>query len=104
MISNYPPMMGVSSAALDWLNRAGQDIGTERVFEDLERAQFYVDRTAFYAQTPAEKAIVRGLEQILIGVIDADRDARETLKDSIGGMSLADATEFVEMCEAAEEN
>ena len=100
----HPPLMDHSFAALGWINRAAQAIGADRFFESLERSQFYLERTSAHAQTPAEKAIVYGLAEMMARLIAADRDAREMLKESCAGMDAADATEFVEMCEDGEEN
>lgn len=96
------PMADLSFATLGWINRSARAIGANRFFECLERAQFYLERTIATAQTPAERAIVYGLAEMMARIIDADREAREMLKESCSGMDAADATEFVEMCEAAE--
>lgn len=100
----HPPMMEHSFAALGWINRAAQAVGADRFFESLERAQFCLERTSAHAQTPAEKAIVYGLAEMMARQIAADREAREMLKDSCAGMNAADATEFIEMCEDGNKN
>lgn len=99
----HPPLMDLSFAALGWLIRSSQAVGAERFFESLERAQFYLDRTAVYAHTPAERAVWEGLSAALDGLIAADRQAREMLRDSVSGMDAAQACEFVELCEAADD-
>ena len=99
----HPPLMDLSFAALGWLLRASQAVGADRFFESLERAQFYLDRTRVYAHTPAEKAIVGGLEEMMGQLINADRDARGMLRDSVSGMNAAEASEFVELCESGDE-
>jgi hypothetical protein len=98
-----PPLTDLSFATLGWLVRSSQAVGADRFFESLERAQFYLDRTADYTHTPAEKAIWEGLSAALDGLIAADRQARRMLKDSVSGMDAAEATEFIEMCEAADD-
>jgi F420-dependent methylenetetrahydromethanopterin dehydrogenase len=95
--------MDLSWSALGWMLRASQAVGADRFFEALERAQFYLDRTRAYAHTPAERAIVGGLDEMLGQLIDADRDAREMLKESVSGMNAAEAGEFVELCESGDE-
>lgn len=97
-----PPFSDLSFSTLGWLNRAASAVGADRFFECLERAQFYLDRTAATAATPAERAVVAGLTLSLSALIDTDRVARKLLQASCSGMDAAEATEFVEMCEAAE--
>lgn len=99
----HPPFTDLSFATLGWLNRSARATGADRFFECLERSQFYLERTAVHAHTPAEAAIVDGLAAMLGGLIDADRDARAMLADSCSGMDAAEACEFVEMCETADE-
>lgn len=99
----HPPLMDVSFAALGWLHRAAQAVGSDRFFEALDRAQFYLDRTAELAHTPAERAVWEGLQHILGELITADRAARTLLDASCAGMDAVVATEFVEMCEAADD-
>lgn len=97
----HPPLMDLSFATLGWLHRAAQSVGSERFFETLERAQFYLDRTLAHVRTPGERAVYTGLSEALGGLIDADRAARLLLRDSVSGLDAAEATEFVELCEAA---
>lgn len=96
----HPPLMDLSFAALGWLTRASQAVGADRFFEELERAQFYLGRSRAHARTPGELALIEGLSEALGGLIDADRQARQLLTDSVSGMDAAEATEFIEMCEA----
>lgn len=95
----HPLLMDVSFACLGWLNRAAQAVGSERFFESLERAQFYLDRTQSCVSTPAERAVWQGLYEALGGLIDADRAARRTLAESCQEMAVADIAEFVELAE-----
>lgn len=99
----HPPLMDVSFAALGWLHRAAQAVGSDRFFEALDRAQFYLDRTAELAQTPAERALLAGLLVTATGLRGEDRCARTLLDASCAGMDAVVATEFVEMCEAADD-
>ena len=97
------PFVDLSFSTLGWLNRSTQAVGADRFFECLERAQFYLERTAALAATPAERAIVAGLTLSLSALIDTDRTARKLLQESCSGMDAAEATEFIEMCETADE-
>lgn len=96
------PMMDLSVATLGWLNRATQAVGSIRFDEALGRAAFYLARTAAHAHTPAENAIVDGLESTLDALAVLDREARALLAESCLAMNAVEATEFVEMCEDAE--
>jgi hypothetical protein len=98
----HPPLMEHSFAALGWLNRAAQSVGSDRFFEVLERAQFCLNRANMYTATPAEQAIVEGLDATMAGLIEADRQARRLLHDSVSDMNAAEAAEFIERIEAVE--
>ena len=97
------PFTDLSFATLGWLNRSARAVGADRFFECLERAQFYLLRAASNAHTPGERAIVEGITQSLLGMIQADREARVMLRESCSGMDARDASEFIEMCETADE-
>lgn len=98
-MSGNGPLTDTSFATLGWLNRSAQAIGSDRFFEALERANFYLDRTLGHVRTPAERAVYNGLSEALGGLIEADRAARTVLKDSVSDINAADACEFVELCE-----
>lgn len=98
----HPPIMDHSFAALGWLHRAAQAVGSPRFAESLGRARFYTVRAAIEASTPAEVSVVNGLIAAEEGLVEADADARRLLAESVSGMDAAEACEFVEMCESDE--
>lgn len=103
-VGKHPPLMEHSFAALGWLQRAAQAVGSPRFSECLDRAAFYLDRAAARAHTPGEQAVLAGLWTALSGLADADAEGRRLLGASCQAMTVADATEFVEMCEDGEKN
>ena len=96
----HPPLMDLSFAALGWLHRTAAAVGSDRFVEALDRSRFYLGRCAGHAVTPAERAVVDGLWAVVDGLITANALSRVLLSDSVSGMCAADATEFVELCEA----
>lgn len=96
----HPPLMDLSFAALGWLHRAAAAVGSDRFVEALDRSRFYLGRCAGHATTPAERAVVDGLSAVVDGLVTANARSRVLLADSVSGMGAADATEFVELCEA----
>lgn len=79
----HPPMMDLSFAALGWLNRAAQAVGSIRFAESMTRSRFYLERARGYARTPADTAIITGLASSLQGLIEADAEARRLLEESL---------------------
>ena len=77
------PLMEVSFAALGWLNRAAQAVGSIRFTEAVTRSRFYLDRARKIAATPAELAVITGLAASQRGLIEADAQARELLEESL---------------------
>lgn len=75
-------LMDHSFAALGWLNRGTQAVGSIRFPECVRRVQFYLRKAAARAETPAERAVVQGLSASLDALIHADAQARELLDDS----------------------
>lgn len=94
-----PPLMEVSFAALGWLQRAGQAVGSARFVEAIRRAGFYLEKTAELAQTPGERAVVDGLEAAVDNLIAANAEARSLLARSCADMMVADVAEFIELIE-----
>lgn len=96
----HPALMDLSFAALGWMFRLVEAVGSPRFGETLERTQFYLTRANGHASTPAERAVVRALFDGLGEVNRANLAAERLLAESVSGMGAADATEFVELCEA----
>lgn len=99
----HPPLMDLSFAALGWINRTAQAVGSDRFPESLNRARFYLARAEEHAFTPAEQAVIDGMHHGIELIVDANAQARTTLAHSCMGMTAADMTEFVELIEALEE-
>lgn len=95
----FPAVTELSFAVLGWLNRANRAVGSERFDEAVERTSFYLGRLLQSCRTPADVAIYSGLYEALIGLTEADAQARRLLAESVSGMNAAEATEFVELCE-----
>jgi hypothetical protein len=98
-----PPLLSHSFAALGWIGRAGQAVGSDRFAEAVTRASFNIDQCAIYVHTPAEKAVLEGLLGMVDGVVRADAEARELLGDSVSGMADLCADEVVQVLESAGE-
>lgn len=97
-----PPMTECTLSATGWLLKLSASVGSSRFEETFSRARFYVDRARGHAATPAESALVDGLDSALSWIAESEADSRRLLADSVSGMSAADATEFVEMCEESD--
>lgn len=95
----HPPLMDLSFAALGWLFRTVDAVGSPRFGESLERAQFYLMRANAHAGTPAEIELVRALWEGLGEVNRANLAAERLLAESVSGMNAAEAAEFVELAE-----
>ncbi|MEI7716704.1 MAG: hypothetical protein WCI78_11530 [Mycobacterium sp.] len=85
----HPPIMELSFAALGWLNRAAQAVGSVRFTESIQRSRFNLERAKRHARTPAELAVIAGLASSLQGLIRADADARELLAASLSDLDAA---------------
>ena len=94
--------MELSFAALGWLNRSAQAVGSEKFVETVQRSRFNIGKAAGYAATPAELAIITGLTTSLDTLIQADADARHVLGDSVSGIPDACAAEIAQLLETAE--
>lgn len=94
-------MFDSSFAALGWAYRASQAVGSDRFAETVFRARFYCERAAQAAGTPAEQALVAGLQVMLDELITANAQGRVLLAESVSGMNALESWAFVEMCEAA---
>ena len=99
----HPPLMDLSFAALGWVLRCTAAVGSTRFDESIERARFYIDRAGEHAHTPAERAVVQSMADGLDEVCRANARAASLLGESVSGMDAAEATEFVELCEAEPE-
>ena len=95
-VGKHPPLMEHSFAALGWLQRAAQAVGSPRFSECLDRAAFYLDRAAARAHTPGEQAVLAGLWTALSGLADANAQARTLLGHGCEDMVAAEAAELVE--------
>ena len=82
-------LMDVTFAALGWLSRTAQAVGTERFAEAVTRSRFYLDRARNIAGTPAELAVITGMASSLPGLIEADVRARELLEESLSDIDAA---------------
>lgn len=100
----HPPLIDHSFAALGWLQRAGQAVGSARFPEAMDRAAFYLSKAGQHAHTPGEDAVMRGLYDSLDYLVAANAEARTLLARGCESMLAADAAEFVELCEAGEQN
>lgn len=98
-VGKHPPLMEHSFAALGWLQRAAQAVGSARFAETLDRARFYLDKADAHAHTPGEDAVLAGLHDSLDSLIAANAAARTLLARGCEQMSVADAAEFVELIE-----
>ena len=85
----HPPIMELSFAALGWLNRAAQAVGSIRFTESIQRSRFNLERAKDHARTPAELAVIAGLASSLQGLIRADADTRELLAASLSALDAA---------------
>ena len=101
-VGKHAPLMDHSFAALGWLNRAGQAVGSARFAETLDRAQFYLDKANLFCVTPGEVAVLQGLYDSLDRLIAANAEARGLLARGCESMLAADAAEFVELIEAGD--
>lgn len=95
----HPPLMDLSFAALGWLCRAAGAVGSARFAETLDRARFYLDRADEHCRTPADAAVMRGLNDSVDALITANAQARTLLWESVSGMDAGEAAEFVELLE-----
>lgn len=98
-----PPLMDHAYSTLGWLHRAAGAVGSHRFTETISRAEFYFVCSARNAHTPGEAALVTGLQIALDELVAADAQARVLLADSVSGMNAAEACEFVELVEGADE-
>jgi len=98
--SKHPPLMDHSFAALGWLQRAGQAVGSARFPEALTRARFYLDKAEEHVHTPGEDAVLQGLYDSLDYLIAANAAARTLLARGCEQMTAADAAAFVELAES----
>lgn len=96
-----PPFVDLTFAVLGWTHRAAQAVGSDRFSETLNRASFYLAQAAMHAHTPGEEAVITGAQSALDELAVANAQARVVLAESVSGMDAAEATEFVELCEAA---
>ena len=85
----HPPIMELSFAALGWLHRAAQAVGSIRFTESIQRSRFNLERAKDHARTPAELAVIAGLASSLQGLIRADADTRELLAASLSALDAA---------------
>jgi hypothetical protein len=98
----HPALMDLSFAALGWLNRSAQAVGSDRFTETIHRSRFNIEKAAGHAATPAELAIITGLTASLDALIQADADARQLLSDSVTGIADACAAEMAQLLESTE--
>jgi hypothetical protein len=95
----HPPLMEFSFAALGWINRAAQAVGSDRFVETVHRARFNIDAAAAYAVTPADMAVLEGLSATLEAVIQADSEARALLGEAFSELAeafTADVDQFLQ--------
>lgn len=95
----HPPLMDHSFAALGWLQRAGQAVGSNRFPEALTRARFYLDKAEAHAHTPGEDAVMRGMRDSVDYLIEANAQARSLLARGCEDMRVAEVAEFIELIE-----
>lgn len=98
-VGKHPPLMEHSFAALGWLQRAAQAVGSPRFPETLDRVAFYLDKTARHAHTPGERAVLAGLWAAVSNLADANAQARTLLGHGCEDMVVAEAAELVERIE-----
>lgn len=98
-VGKHPPVMEHAFAALGWLQRAAQAVGSVRFAESLDRAAFYLDKTGEHSHTPGEQAVLAGLRSALSNLTEANAEARALLAQSCSGMMVADVVEFIELVE-----
>jgi hypothetical protein len=101
--TQHPPLMELSFAALGWLNRTAQAVGSDRFAELVNRTEFYLDRAEEHVFTPAEQAVIEGMRHGLGLLLTVNAQARTLLAESCSDMLAADAAEFVELVEGAPE-
>ena len=94
--------MDLSLAALNWLCRSAQAIGSDRFAETACRRSLDLVKAASHAHTPAEREIIAGLTASLDALILADAEARELFADSLAGIADACATEIAHLLESIE--
>ena len=94
--------MDLSFAALGWLYRSANAVGSDRFAETVHRSRFYLDKAAGHAATPAEAAVVTGLNASLDALIQADADARQLLADSVAAIADTCAAEIDQLLETTE--
>lgn len=95
----HPPLMELSFAALGWINRTAQAVGSDRFPESATRTRFYIARAEEHAYTPAEQAVIDGMYHSLELLADVNAQARALLAESCTGMLADEATEFIELIE-----
>lgn len=94
--------MELSFAALGWLQRSAQAVGSDRFPETLQRSRFYLDKAASHAATPAEAAVITSMATAVDALLQADADARELLDDSVTGIADVCAAEIDQLLETTE--
>lgn len=95
----HPPLMELSFAALGWINRTAQAVGSDRFVESLNRSEFYLVRAEEHVFTPAEQTVIEGMRHSLELLVAVNARARTLLAESCSGMLAADAEEFVKLIE-----
>ena len=96
----HPPLMELSFAALGWLNRTAQAVGSDRFAESANRCRFYLARAEEHVFTPAEQSVIEGMRHALELLLADNARTRTLLAESCTGMLASDAAEFVELCES----
>lgn len=94
--------MELSFAALGWLQRSAQAVGSDRFPEALQRSRFYLEKAAGCAVTPAEAAVINSLTAAVGDLFQADADARRLLDDSVTGIADACAADIDQLLETTE--
>lgn len=89
-------------AALGWLCRSAQAVGSDRFAETARRSGFYLDKAASHAHTPAELAVITSLTASQDALILADADARRLLANSVVGITDSCATEVAQLLDTIE--
>lgn len=100
-VFRHPALMDLF-AALGWLCRSAQAVGSDRFAETARRSGFYLDKAASNAHTPAELAVITSLTASQDALILADADARELLANSVVGITDACATEVAQLLDNIE--
>jgi len=98
-----PPLLDHTFSVLGWIHRATRAVGSERFAETISRAEFYFAQASQHARTPGDAALLIGLNVAIDELIAANAQARVLLADSVSGMDAAEATEFVELAEQADD-